>query len=165
MQRSVLIRAILVVVAILAIAWLWQSRSQQQAKITLVPPATISAGQTFEVPLRVTVPTAINAGEFYFSFPTDLLEVKEIKKDGSLIEIWIKDSPSFDNAQGTIGIAGGLPTPGFSGTGTVATIVFATKKAGQGQITLSEPTTRLLANDGAGSQVSAQFSPVRIRIR
>lgn len=142
------------------------TRPKLPAKITLVPPDSIQAAQTIEIPLRVSSSTTINAGEFYFSFPTDLLQVKEIKKDDSFFELWVTDSPSFNNATGELSLAGGLPTPGFTGQdGLVATVVFETKQSGIATIRLDREKSRLLANDGLGTKVEAGFTDVRLEVK
>lgn len=139
---------------------------EQTAKIELVIPSNTTVGQTFEVPLRVSINTPINAAEFYFSFPKELIAVKEVRQAGSFFELWIKDSPSFSNEAGTVSLAGGLPSPGFTGTnGLVGTIVFEAKAAGSGEITLDETKSRLLANDGTGTKIEAQYQPVTVRIK
>lgn len=158
---------IIVAVGVIAGAYYYQTiRSAPPAAITLIPPGTTTSGQTIEVPLRVSAKTAINAGEFYFSFPEDLLQVKEIKKDNSFFALWIKDSPSFSNVDGTISVAGGLPSPGFTGEDAlVATVVFETKQAGQATITLDGSRSRLLANDGLGTKVPASFRPITLTVK
>lgn len=163
MRIKVFISAIALVLLLLFGAWLW--RLPRDARIELGQPKDVFIGQTFEVPLRVDVPVAINAAEFYFSFPKDLLEVKEIKKPGSFFELWIKDSPNFSNSSGLFSLAGGLPKPGFTGRGLVGTIVLVAKKPGSGSITLEESSSRLLLNDGLGTELPAEFDPVVINIK
>lgn len=141
-------------------------RSAPPAAITLTPPTNAATGETIAIPLRVSAKTPINAGEFYFSFPTNILQVKEIKKDDSFFALWIKDSPSFSNEAGTISLAGGLPSPGFIGQdGLVATVIFETKQAGQAKIILDESRSRLLANDGLGTKVPASFNPITLTVK
>lgn len=158
---------VIVAVGVIGGAYYYQAiRSAPPAAITLVPPGTSTSGQTIEVPLRVRSKTAINAGEFYFSFPADILQVREVKKDDSFFALWVKDSPHFSNVEGTISLAGGLPSPGFTGeNGLVATVVFEVKQAGQAKITLDESRSRLLANDGLGTRVPASFNPVTLTVK
>ncbi len=152
------------VVAVIALL-LWTKSHDQSAKINLALPSSVTTGATFEVPLKVSVKQAINAGEFYFNFPADRLSVKEIKKDNSFFTLWVKDSPAFDNQTGSIYLAGGLPTPGFSGTdGMIATVVFTAKASGQATISLNS-RSRILANDGNGTQIASPFQPKTITIR
>lgn len=162
MRRVVILIALIAAVLVLY----WLLRLPGSAKIDLQAPKTISAGQNFEVPLRLSVPTAINAAEFYFSFPNDKLEVIEIKKEGSFFALWITGFPKFTNESGSLELAGGLPKPGFSGkNGLVATVVFKAKASGEAIISLDSKKSRLLANDGLGSQVVSTFQPVTINIK
>lgn len=163
MVTKVLALAVLVV-AVTALLF-WVKSHDQSAKISFALPSTTTTGDTFEVPLKVSVKEAINAGEFYFNFPSDKLTVKEIKKDNSFFSLWVKDSPAFDNQTGSIYLAGGLPAPGFSGTdGMVATVVFTAKAGGQATISLNSKS-RILANDGNGTQIASPFQPKTITIR
>lgn len=154
-----LIFGIVVVIGLILTVALWPDH---RAKITFPFPSA-KVGQTIEVPLAVSVDQKINAGEFYFTFPADLLAVKEIKKDGSFYQLWVKDSPGFNNNTGTIYLAGGLPNPGFTGkNGLVASVVFTVKAVGSGQITL-EPKSRVLLNDGLGTAVPLNWQPISFR--
>lgn len=156
----------LLVVLVLGGGYLVVSRSSlKTSSISLKVPTKSTVGQILEVPLLIKVPSAINAGEFVFNFPTDLLAVKEIRKDGSIYQLWISGSPSFSNTDGTISLAGGLPSPGFVGEGKVATVIFETKKAGVAEISLDESRSRLLANDGLGTALPAHFQTVRLKVR
>lgn len=165
MRGKLWLRIVLLVVVMMGGFVLIRQQTPKTGTITLNVPTGLSVGQVFEVPLTISVPTAINAGEFVFTFPTDLLAVKEIKKDGSFYQLWVTDSPSFSNTDGTISLAGGLPSPGITGEGLVATIVFEVKKAGTAQITLDESKSRLLANDGLGTVVPAKFNSLNLRLR
>jgi len=163
-MRTKLLAAIILGMAIVGLL-VWVKPHDQSATIDLTAPNRVNTGSTFEVPLLISVVQAINAGEFYFNFPADKLTIKEIKKDGSFFTLWIKDSPSFDNQAGSLALAGGLPSPGFTGNnGLVATIVFEAKALGQAKISL-DAKSRILANDGSGTQVKASFVPKTISIR
>lgn len=152
---------LVVVIGFVAAALLWPDH---RAKISFKLPAQLSQGQIIEVPLKISADQTINAAEFYFDFPANLLSVKEIKKDGSFYQLWVKDSPGFDNPKGTIYLAGGLPSPGFTGqNGLVATVVFTVKSAGSGHITL-ESKSRVLLNDGLGTAMPLNWQPVNFTI-
>lgn len=165
MRKKYILRIILVALILGGAYYYFSQNKPTTGQIELDVPSSSTAGQIFEVPLTVTVPVAINAGEFVFRFPNDLLTVKEIKKDDSIYQLWITNSPSFSNTDGTISFAGGLPSPGFTGTGTIATVVFEAKSVGVAEITIDESQSRLLANDGLGTVVPVRFSPVRLTIK
>ncbi|HUD20542.1 MAG TPA: cohesin domain-containing protein [Candidatus Saccharimonadales bacterium] len=163
-------KSLLLVVACLVavgIIFYWLEKTRPPGEISFAFPQKLSNEQTLTVPLTISVTTPMNAAEFYFSFPTDLLSVKEIQTTGSIYQLWIKDSPSFNNDTGQIYIAGGLPKPGFVGrNGLIAKVVFTTKKSGTGKITLDETKTRILANDGQGSKITTSaWQPVNFEIR
>ena len=157
---------ILSISIIIGLGLLWHNRlPKTQASINFEPPSNLQVGGQFEVPLTISTTQTINAAEFYFAFPTNLVQVKQIKVDGSFFQLWVKNSPSFANDKGNIYLAGGLPTPGFSGkNGHVATVVFVAKQVGIGQITL-DAKSRILLNDGKGTALPATYSPVSLIIR
>lgn len=165
MRGKNLLRIILVALILGGAYYYFNQNKPTTGQIDLDVPSSSTAGEIFEVPLTVTVPVAINAGEFVFRFPSNLLTVKEIKTDDSIYQLWITNSPSFSNTEGTISFAGGLPSPGFTGTGTVATVVFEAKSAGIAEITIDDSQSRLLANDGLGTVIPAQFNPVKLTIK
>lgn len=165
MRGKLWLRIVLVIAVLGSGFFLIRQVTPKTSHITLKLPNTSAVDQTIEVPLTINALVAINAGEFVFHFPTDLLQVKEIKKDGSFYQLWVTGSPSFSNTDGTISLAGGLPSPGLTGEGTVATVVFAPIKVGQATITIDQTKSRLLANDGLGTVVPAQFKSVTLRIR
>jgi len=164
-KQILAVSVILVLLTAVVVAIISLGGDRKTSSLSLQVAASSPVSQTIEVPLRISVTQPINAGEFYFSFPTNLLEVKEIKTSDSFMTLWIKDSPSFSNDAGTIYIAGGLPSPGFSGQdGLVATVVFTTKAKGTGQISL-ESKSRTLLNDGKGTELPFSYQPVHFSIR
>jgi hypothetical protein len=147
-------------------ALLYLTREKIPAKIVLDVPQSIKQSETFDVPLRISTTTPMNAAEFYFSFPAELVEVTEISQTGSIYSLWIKDQPAFDNALGELSLAGGLPKPGFVGrNGLIATVKFKAKKRGDGVITLDQNKSRILANDGLGTKIEATFEPVTLTVK
>jgi hypothetical protein len=142
------------------------TREKIPAKIVLDVPQSIKQSETFDVPLRISTTTPMNAAEFYFSFPAELVEVTEVSQTGSIYSLWIKDQPAFNNALGELSLAGGLPKPGFVGrNGLVATVKLKAKKRGDGVITLDQNKSRILANDGLGTKIEATFEPVTLTVK
>lgn len=89
-------------------------------------------GSTLKISVRVdTGGEAVNAVSAYFSYPTDLLDYSWISETGSFMTIWAEKQ----SGGGVVKLAGGLPTPGFSGRGLVATIGFKVKKTDQVNLT------------------------------
>ena len=94
---------------------------------------------------------AVNNAEGTISFPEDTLEVISLNRAGSILSIWVEE-PNFSNDSGRISFNGGLPTPGFNGTGgKIFTVTFHAKKSGSAL--LSFPAASVLANDGLGTNV------------
>ena len=163
-RRPVFVGVALVLV--LAAVIYYSYHNQPPARVSLDIPNNITAGEEISVPLRLSTREVMNAAEFYFIFPTDLLEVSRVDTAGSFYQLWVTNSPKFDNIDGEISFEGGLPTPGFSGNdGLVGTIVFKAKQSGRGQITLNQEKSRVLANDGKGTKIEADFNPVSVTIR
>ncbi len=166
--RKLLIAALLVsVFAAGALAlYITTKNSRTPAVITFDVPREVRVGQSFTAPLQISTTQAMNAAEFYYSFPADLLEVEAIDQDGSIFSLWIKDQPALNNEVGTLSFAGGLPRPGFRGrNGLVATVRFTAKKAGSASIVLDTDRSRILANDGLGSKIEATSPPISITVR
>jgi hypothetical protein len=165
MRKLAVIVVAVLLIAVLAFGYWYLEIHNKQNTIALKVPSSVSAGQEISVPLTISVDKSINAGQFYFSFPTNLVQVKKIETTGSIFQLWVKDSPSFDNTKGTIFVAGGLPSPGFTGrNGLVATVIFEAKSSGNGTITL-QPQSQILLNDGLGTPLPASFSSVNFKVK
>lgn len=105
----------------------------------------------FSVKIKVdSAGTTINAGKAKISFPIDLLEVQSVSKSGSIFQLW-PEEPTFSNSQGEITFGGGVPSPGFTGIGTILTINFKIKKVGEANVTISDG--QVLAADGRGTNI------------
>lgn len=157
---------LILIAVFLGLAGYWLISSRMPASINLQAPASVQVNQTLEVPLQINSEQPMNAAEFYFQFPVDLLQIKEIKTDGSLFELWITGYPKYSNQDGTIGLAGGLPTPGWQGKqGLIATVIFEAKRSGQAIINLDKERSRILANDSLGTKIEASYRPTRITVK
>lgn len=112
----------------------------------------LKVGSTVRVSVYVDAQgQPINSAEGAISFPTDLLQVMSIEKSGSVISFWINE-PSFSNTSGRVSFVGGLPNPGYSGSGgKIISINFKAKKSGKASIYYSSGSVR--ANDGMGTNV------------
>jgi hypothetical protein len=84
-------------------------------------------------------------------FDKDKLEVINISKIGSILNLWVEE-PTFSNIDGTIKFQGGVPNPGFMGNGGVVFyIIFRAK--GSGINSLVWKGGEILASDGKGSNI------------
>lgn len=160
-----------IIILILAVGFLssvgvWLISSRMPASINLHAPRFVQINQTVEVPLTINSDRAMNAAELYFRFPVDRFQVKEIKTEGSIFQLWITSYPQYSNETGTVSLAGGLPTPGWQGrNGLIATIILETKGIGQATISLDDGQSQILANDSLGTKIEASYRPAKIRIR
>lgn len=125
----------------------------------------VSVGDILSV--RVLINTdgkPINNSQAAVSFPADLLEVVSLSKSGSIFSLWVEE-PAFSNQNGEVTFNGGLPTPGYTGSGGNAlTIVFRAKAEGSASIFFASGS--VLANDGLGTELlqskgQAQFVLVK----
>ena len=93
-----------------------------------------------------TVEESVNAIEGKILFPIDLLEMKEIRDGNSIVNFWIQKPIE---KQGEITFSGITPS-GFSGQREfLFSVVFSTKKSGNGSINFDE--IKVLLNDGKGT--------------
>ena len=114
--------------------------------------------------LPISLDTAgqtINAAEVFLSFDPQAVHIDSISKEASIFRFWITDEPSFSNATGTISFAGGLPTPGFRGVGTIGSIGYTVLKP-NGATLHFQSKSRVLLNDGKGTSVALKQEDVRL---
>lgn len=110
-------------------------------------------GNSFDASLNVDAQTSINAISATLSFPQEKLEIANISKDGSIIDLWPEEI-SFSNQTGTISFSGVILNPGFSGSnGKVIKITFRVKATGKAEIRCQKK--EILANDGNGTELNA----------
>ncbi len=94
----------------------------------------------------------INAVQASILFPADKLQVVNPVASTSFISLWVTP-PTYSNTDGTINFQGGLPTPGIKTSGgVISTVTFRIKAAGSASIRYA-PTSRVLLNDGAGTNI------------
>ncbi len=111
-----------------------------------------TVGNIFTVNVLVnTESVAINNAEAIVNFPADFLEIVSLDKSGTIFSFWVPTDPTFSNSAGTLTFNGGLPTPGYTGTGKILSAVFRVRKAGSATLIFSSAAVR--ANDGYGTNV------------
>lgn len=95
---------------------------------------------------------AINAVQADIIFPADKLQVVNPVASTSFISLWVT-APTYSNTDGTLHFQGGLPTPGIKTSGgVISTVTFRIKASGKATIRYA-PTSRVLLNDGAGTNI------------
>ena len=143
---------LVVTLKILLLLLLLGVASSSSAATLSVSPGTgvYTAGQTFTA--RVVVNTSgenINAAEGTLSFKPGELSVVQVSK-GSIFNLWTAE-PSFSNSAGTISFSGGTPTGYTGSSGSVLSVTFRTKGAGNPKVSFSNGA--VLAADGRGTNV------------
>jgi len=125
--------------------------------------------QQFQVDLLLDAENKeLNAVEGKILFPVDLLELKQIKDGGSIINFWVEKPAVVMND--SVVFSGIIPG-GFRGVfgpfykglkpGKILSLIFQTQKEGEGAIEINE--AKVLLNDGKGtpaqlSIINYQFS-------
>lgn len=93
----------------------------------------------------------MNAAAGHIIFPPSKLEITDISKSGSILNLWVQE-PTYSNVTGTIDFEGIAFNPGYQGPqGLVLLLTFKIKSAGS--IPLSFSSASVLANDGQGTQI------------
>ncbi|MBI5072013.1 hypothetical protein HZB93_03955 [Candidatus Falkowbacteria bacterium] len=114
----------------------------------------IKVNQLFEVGVFINSEEEdINAIEGRVVFPSNLLEVKEIRDGNSIINFWI-ERPKAKN--GEIIFSGITPGGYNGGQGLILSIVFSAKKEGNGAIEFGG--VKALRNDGQGTETDVKIS-------
>ncbi len=144
----------------------WLAMASQPAAASVSPavlswaPASISAaaGQEFSVDLMLNAAGSdINAVAGRIVFPSDSLFLEKIYDGGSIVTLWVK--APVQETDKSVSFSGIIPG-GFNGVlepysdikhpGRILTLIFKTKAAGQGVISLQD--VELLLNDGRGTK-------------
>lgn len=124
---------------------------------------TYTVGDNFTASVILsTGGVSINAASATITFDQSKLAVVSVARSGSVFSLWAEE-PTFSNSQGIISFGGGLPTPGFSGSGaTLIRVAFRAKAVGQTAVRFASGT--VLANDGKGTNVLAGLGSMELTI-
>ena len=94
----------------------------------------------------------MNAVQVGLTFPADKLQVVSPTAGKSFISLWA-DQPNFSNIDGTLQLAGGMPSPGINTTdGLITSVVFRVKSPGEATLQFTN-VSRVLKNDGRGTNI------------
>ena len=130
-----------------------QAANQLGASLYIAPlPENPKASSNFTATIKVdSLGEPVNAIKGLLTFNKDKLEIINISKIGSILNLWI-DEPRFSNLDGTLKFQGGVPNPGFMGNGGVVLhIIFRAKGAGMTSLIWKEG--EILASDGKGTNI------------
>ncbi len=122
----------------------------------------VTEGSTFTVSASVnTQGKTINNAEASIIYPSDIVEVVSLGYGSSIFTLWA-EVPSFSNSNGVISFNGGIPNPGYTGSGGVLSITFRAKKVGNASIALSGVAIR--ENDGLGTNIFSGQRNISIEV-
>lgn len=132
------------------------------AEITLEADRTaVAADQLFQI--RVWLNTegeTINTVAGNISYPTDLLNLQEIRDGNSIITFWV-DRPAVQANK--IFTFSGITPGGYRGPqGEILSLIFRAKKMGAPVVSFTNGTA--LLNDGRGSPALLKTTPLRLTI-
>lgn len=129
------------------------ARTASAASLNLVPSSgSYEVGDTINVRVVLSSPTqSANAVSATIDFPRALLSLNSISKSNSLVSLWAQD-PIYSNTNGTANFEGVILN-GYTGSnGTIITLSFKAKAAGNANIKFT--SSPILANDGLGTNIS-----------
>ncbi|HEU0051370.1 MAG TPA: cohesin domain-containing protein [Patescibacteria group bacterium] len=116
--------------------------------------------QRFLITFYLRSEQSVNAIESKIAYPTDLLDLEDIRDGDSLIGLWV-EKPKQETA-GLVSYSGIIPD-GYQGPkAPLLALVFKAKHEGDGLIRLPENT--VLLNDGNGSRTTSTAAQISIRI-
>ena len=121
----------------------------------------IGVDQQFQVDLFLdTANEEINAVEGKIVFPTDLLELKDVRDGNSIINFWI-ERPRAKN--GEVPFSGIIPGGYMDKKGPIFSIIFQSIQEGRGSIEIRD--IKVLLNDGKGTEANTTISNLQLIIR
>ncbi|MEJ0021755.1 MAG: cohesin domain-containing protein [Candidatus Doudnabacteria bacterium] len=122
---------------------------------------SFGVGSSFTVSIKTnTQGAAVNTAEATISYSTDTLDLVSVKQ-GSTFFLSAPGSPA--KGTGTAYFGGGVPSPGYNGSGgTLGTATFRAKAAGAATVTIS--SGKVLLNDGNGTDAFSGGSGGRFNI-
>jgi len=149
MNNRIKIIGILLSLFLLDIIWAGPIEAGEASLILTPASESFLIEEIFPVELKVdTAGEPINAVHVDIIFPSDKLEIVNVSKENSIFSIW-PEEPILSDSK--ISFSGGLPHPGFTGTGKIITINFKARKEGVVNLILGEG--KVLADDGKGTDI------------
>ncbi len=154
-----------VFVFLVVAASLIAGRNVRAVVVSLSPPAlTIARGET--VPVQVVIDTegeSINAIEGVVTYPTDLVDIVEVRRGSSILSLW-PEPPTVDRARGSVRFVGGVPNGRIAHDAEVLTLLVAGQHSGSGQMSIDAAQSTVVLNDGAGTPTLVSGRPVTLTV-
>lgn len=133
------------------------------AELNLIPSfSTYEVGDNIKVRVSLSSgSTSVNAVSSNIKFSTDTLTMTSISKAGSVVSLWAVE-PTYSNTSGAVSFEG-VMLSGYTGSGgTVLTLNFKAKAAGNATNSFSGAS--VLANDGEGTNVLTRSGSASFKI-
>ena len=129
----------------------------KHSNITISPASgAFLEGSNFEIPIFInTEGNSVNTIDLRVKFDASKLSIVKPSGDKSIIAVWL-EPPSYNNTKGTAKLVGVIPNGIVTDSGLIATISFKAIAIGQAVVSISQDT-RVLLNDGQGTETSTQF--------
>lgn len=122
---------------------------------------TFARGEEFLTQVFLnTEEESLNAIEGNITFPTDLLEVREIRDGNSSVNFWIEKPHTLQS--GIIAFSGITPGGLLDAKEFILSVIFRAKKEGSGAIEIRD--MRALLNDGKGTEAKTKILNLEFRI-
>ncbi|MFC1662641.1 cohesin domain-containing protein [Patescibacteria group bacterium] len=122
-------------------------------------PAEMEAAinETFVIDIRLdSEQEIINAVQAQINFPADLLEVVDVDRGNSFLELWVEE-PQIDNKTGQVSFVGGIPQGSYVVEGNLLTLTFRVKSAGSAIVSFNGQNTSVHLNDPLGTAAEISF--------
>lgn len=110
-----------------------------------------------------SIAQAINVVSGSVTFDPALLRVKSVSTSGSVVKFWITEPSTPKSSASSFKFEGVILNPGYTGaSGKVFSITFTAQNEGTATIGIS--SAAILANDGAGTNVTNATAPLSLSI-
>lgn len=135
----------------------------QVAQFMIPSRSQYPVGEVFPIKIELmNIPAAINVAQADLSFDPRIVEVVDVTTDGTFANFFVQKE--FSNSQGYIRVTGGIPNPGYrQPTGLIATAYLRGKTPGAVELKYLQ-SSLVLANDGRGSNLLADFPTIPLII-
>lgn len=163
--KKKIILVVLLLLGLILIIWRRFIPSSPQPVNFIVPTHehTHVVGDIFTFPIEIKNSNSpVNAVQADLSFDALRLQAIAISTQGSFATIFLDEV--IDNRRGFIRLTGGLPNPGYQGSGVFGTVYFRTIAPGKAEIHFLE-SCQILANDGRGTNTVTHFPHTSIEIQ
>lgn len=128
------------------------------------PQTGITPGQVFPVEVRVqTSGTPINAVSAVVQYNPAFLQVVNMTTENSFCVYYLDNT--FDNIKGEVKVSCGVSSPGFQGDSIVVHLNMRAKAAGDTTVRLNKAESRVLANDGKGTDITDELPQLDLTVK